>query len=684
MIRRMAMDGELHDRVRDASSREAAAGVSAGAGRSQSETGSGTSSPRSARSDASAHPSAHTRWTADEHASLLAFAEATIPGGGRVLRADERTLALVHEMLDEIYPGLSKVLGKAAQLLDRAAIVRTGRRFRDLSADAQEALMTAWEGDALMRTPLQLVQFPIKFVHFDQKPVYESLGGKLNVVTALEQPRWLEQVVRAETWDDGDVECEIVVVGTGAGGAVVGRELADRGYAVVFVEEGQLHRRDAFDGSSLRAHREFYRGGLAVGNNLFPVFMGRMVGGSTAVNGGTCFRTPDWVLERWCDEMRTDDFSREAMEPYFERVEQVLEVQPAARQYIGKVADVVARGCDALGWSHFAIVRNAPGCEGTGFCDFGCRTDARRSTNISYVPPALEKGAMLFTGLRAERVIVENGRAVGIEGEAKNGKRVKVRARAVVFAGGAVPTPLFLLKNGLCNSSGQVGRNLTLHPSSGIAALFDDEIRGYDHIPQGYGCDEHLRDGILLTAAQPDFNYASILFPFGGRRLMETLNELAHVASFGVLIAEETRGSVRFDVKGSATVVYNLTQNDAKRMQRGIIAMGDVCWEAGAKKLWPAVIGATTVESRRDWKRFRDMRLGPSSYLLTAYHPLGTCKMGHDRRTSVVDLSHEAHDVPGLFIVDGSTVPGPLGVNPQLTIMALATRAAGKIAERLG
>jgi choline dehydrogenase-like flavoprotein len=371
------------------------------------------------------------------------------------------------------------------------------------------------------------------------------------------------------------------------------------------------------------------------------------------------------------------------MRPHFERVESILQTQPASRQHIGRIANVFERGCDALGWSHFAIVRNAPGCEGSGFCDFGCRTDARRSTNISYVPPALERGAMLFTGMRAERVLLENGRAVGVEGIATaNGKTIRVRGKAVIFAGGALPTPLFLLKNGLCNSSGQVGRNLTLHPSGGLSALFDDDIRGMEHIPQGYGCDEHMRDGILLTAAQPDYNYAPIMYSFGGQRLMEVLNELEHIASFGILISDESKGRISFDVNGSAAVMYRVTQGDADRYHRGLVAMGEICWAAGAKKLWPAVFGHHTVE-RSDWRRFQNAKLAPADLLLTSYHPLGTCKMGRDPRTSVVDLDHQAHDVPGLFIVDGSTVSGPLGVNPQLTIMAVATRAAARIADRI-
>jgi choline dehydrogenase-like flavoprotein len=407
--------------------------------------------------------------------------------------------------------------------------------------------------------------------------------------------------------------------------------------------------------------------------------MGRLVGGSTAVNGGTSFRTPNWVMDRWCEEMRTDDFTPDRMEPYFRKVESILQVEPAKRQFVGKIADVFARGCDALGWSHFAIPRNAPGCEGSGFCDFGCRTDARRSTNISYIPPALEKGAMLFTKLRADRVLVEGGRAVGIEGVDPNGKTIRVRGRAVIMAGGALPTPLFLMKQGLCGGSGQLGRNLTLHPSGGLSAMFDDEIRGWESIPQGYGCDQFIKDGMLITAAQPDFNYAALMFPYGGDRLMAAMDGLTHIAGMALLIADEGRGRVLMDYDGSAAVHYRLTPGDVARYHQGLIKMGEMCWAAGAKRLMPALFGWHDIRSRQDFERFKQAKLDAGDLLLTSYHPLGTCRMGADPHKSVVDMNHQAHDLPGLFIVDGSTVSGPLGVNPQLTIMALATRAADRI-----
>ncbi|HEX7699224.1 MAG TPA: GMC family oxidoreductase N-terminal domain-containing protein, partial [Kofleriaceae bacterium] len=421
-----------------------------------------------------------------------------------------------------------------------------------------------------------------------------------------------------------------------------------------------------------------------VGNVVMPIFMGRLVGGSTAINGGTCFRTPSWILDRWCEELGTDELSRESMEPHFARVESILDVAPASQPEIGPIANVVARGCDALGWRHFAIRRNARGCSGLGFCDLGCGTDARRSTNLSYIPPALEAGAQLFTGVRVERVLVEAGRAVGIEGVSSSGRSLRVRGRAVVLAGGSVPTPLLLLKQGLCNSSGQVGRNLTLHPSTNVAGMFDEVIDPASHIPQGYGCDEFLRDGQLIAVAQPTANVASQIFQLVGRRLMDVLDRLPHIASLGLCVRDSsTNGRVWREVGGRPAISYSITREDCDRLHSGMIRMLEILVAAGATRLYASRASMPIIELD-ELERFRRTPPSPSELTLASYHPLGTCKMGTDPTSSVVGLDHQAHDVRDLFVVDGSTVPGAPGVNPQLTIMAMATRAASHIDNALG
>ncbi len=624
----------------------------------------------------------------DEKAAL-ALARALLPPGRVMPAGNEKTVAGAVAFLGGEKSPVARGLGTFVRTLDAAAVLRTGRRFQNLSAPKQEELIKKWESDPVLRWPVFALGFLFKSTHFDDPEIYQKLGCVYHKGGPSEPARWMQQVFRGEEVEDGEeIECDVVVVGTGAGGAIVGKELAEKGYAVVFLEEGEFHRRESFTGNALSAHKKFYRNGggiFTLGNNLMPIFMGRMVGGSTAINTATCFRTPPWILDQWCEKLGSDELAPERMKPHFDHVEQELRVQPNDSKYIGAIGQIVGRGCDKLGWHHFPVPRNAPDCDGQGVCDFGCPTDAKRSTNISYIPPALTRGAILYTGMKATKVRIENGRAVGLQGRAvKNGKTLWIRARATILSGGSIPTPMLLLSQGICNSSGQVGRNLSVHPSTAASALFDEKVDGFNHIPQGYGCDQFHKDGILLLGAQASINVGGILFPFSGRRFMDVMDRFDRVASFGVLVEDETQnGRVRLGPGGGPLVTYNMTKKDVSQLQKGISYLAKIFFAAGADKIFPLLPRIPVIEGEAGLKKFEQMALKPWDFLCTSWHPLGTCKMGKDPKTSVIGLDHEAHDLKDLFIVDGSSVPGPPAVNSQETIMGMADRAAGKIAEKL-
>jgi choline dehydrogenase-like flavoprotein len=619
-----------------------------------------------------------------EQTAALAFAEAIIPGSARTPGADESTVARTEHVLRGFGGAAAKTWRTLLLGLDQAARLRTGRPFHALSRSKQDEVLAAWERSPILRGPLNGVAQTIKSAHFDLRRTYVAAGGELRTVSEGPLPRWEQQIKSASEWTESrDLECDVVVVGTGAGGAVVGRELSDRGLAVVFVEEGKRLRRTEFVGSLVHAHTTYFRNVPTIGGAPVLTLMGKLVGGSTAVNGATCIRPPPHAYRDWCDQIGSDDLSAENLAPHLEKVERALSVSEPERRYIGPIADVFDRGARGLGWRVAPVPRNAVGCQGEGFCDFGCASGARRGVDVAYLAPALERGGLVLSELRAERVVVEGGKAVGVEAFDPDGRRFRVRARAVVLAGGAVPTPLLLLRQGLANRSGQVGRNLSLHPSVGAGAQFDELLEPQRYIPQGYMLTEFLRDGILVLAAQPDVNVAQMMFPFTGDRLMRAVDSLPHLAMFGLLIRDQARGRVWNEIGGHPAITYSMSRADVDLMQRAIVHTAELCFEAGARRFFPGLVGVDPLESRADLDRFKRRPIDAIQLGLVSYHPLGTCRMGKDPRTSVVDLDHQAHDVPGLFIVDGSAVPGPPGVNPQLSIMAMATRAGGRIASML-
>jgi hypothetical protein len=340
--------------------------------------------------------------------AALAFAEAIIPGSPLTPGADETTVARLEDVMRAVSPHVVTGWSSALALLDQSVRFQKGKPFHALSRAEQEKVLQGWEKSPVLRGPLHALAYIFKIAHFDSPHTYESMGGTLKVVQNVETYRWEQQIQSARTWTgDRDVECEVVVIGTGAGGAVVGRELADRGYAVVYIEEGSYRKRNDFLGSFIHAHSNYFRNTFTLGSSPITLLMGKLVGGSTAVNTGTSLRPPPWVLDEWSERLDTDDFSPVAMAPYFERVERILQVSPPERKFIGPIADVVDRGCKTFGWSARPIPRNAVGCEGQGFCDYGCAQGARRSVDISYLPGALEKGAMIITDLRADHIIID-------------------------------------------------------------------------------------------------------------------------------------------------------------------------------------------------------------------------------------------------------------------------------------
>lgn len=613
--------------------------------------------------------------------SALALTEALIPGSRKTPGADESTVHAALDLADRSgMPGGSRALRGALWMFDQAARLRTGRALHDLSRVEQDRLLLEWEESATLKGVLNTVALILKTAHFDQPQRYEEMGGKLRVLSSVETPRYERQIVPAREWEgERSLECDVVVVGTGAGGAVVGTELAQRGHAVVFIEEGRRFQRSDYTGGLVHAHTNFFRNMFAAGSSPIFVLAGRMVGGSTAVNGGTCFPPPSWVLDEWGERLRTDEFRSAAFEAAVNRVESRLHVTLPERRFIGPIADVMDRGAAAMGWRAEAIPRNAVGCEGQGFCDFGCASGARRSVDVAYLPSALERGALVLSELRVDQVWMEDGRAVGVIAHDASGNEFRVRAKKVVLAGGAIPTPMLLLQQGLANRSGDVGRNLSLHPSAGFGLEVDDHVDPDRYIPQGYIMNQFVREGWVALAAQPAFNCAHVLFPTTGTRLMRAMDSVEHLAYMGLMIRDTSRGRVWSDVNGQPIISYQMNAHDTDLMRQAMVRMGDLAWAAGAKRLYYSLLGKPTVESKADFADFRGRRFKHRDMLLVSYHPLGTCRIGADPQSGVVDTHGQVFDVPGLFIADGSIVPSSLGVNPQVTIMTLATRVADRI-----
>ena len=493
---------------------------------------------------------------------------------------------------------------------------------------------------------------------------------------------------------EGNVEesADVVIVGSGAGGAVVAAHLAEAGRSVAVVEEGPYVPQERYGRMRpSESLRHLWRDGgstvaMGIGNTpVINVMMGECVGGSSVLTGGVCFRAPPSVLGHWSEALRLADLSESAMHPYFEDVERAVHVEEVPVSLRSRSTLAFSRGADRLGHPLSPMRRNTRGCHGCGRCNFGCPEDAKLSVDRTYLRRATAAGARIFSDFHVEGVVTKGARAAGVSGTvrrngARRSSRFFLRGRHVVVAAGAYCTPLLLLRAGVGKQSGQVGRNLTLHPSFRMMARFDERIEGWKGALQSAFCRDFEHERIHLNGLFVPPGILAGTMPGVGERHAERARLVPHLAVFGGMIHDEPGGRVHHAL-GRRLITYQLSSADNRAVSRTLSLLGETFLAAGARELYLPILGLEPCDADRfralDFDRVPRRKLECSSQ-----HPLGTARMGVSPEHSVVGPDGECWELENLFVADGSVMPTSLGVNPQETIMAMATRIAFRLRER--
>lgn len=497
---------------------------------------------------------------------------------------------------------------------------------------------------------------------------------------------------------DLKLDADVVVVGSGAGGAVVAALLAEAGERVVVLEEGPHVPLSQYSKMRPSQHlRSVWRDGgmtVALGLRQSPtinVTMGRCIGGSSMLTGGVCFRTPDRILDMWVKERRLTGLGPKDLEPHFEDVERAVHVEEVPVHMRSHSTVLFDRGATKLGYPLKPLKRNTKGCKGCARCNFGCPEGAKLSVDLSYLPRALAAGAQIWSDCRVERVVIENGRAVGVKGRVLNGRgrmwrrdeggKLSVRAKRVVLAAGSYHTPLLLLHSGVGKRSRQVGRNMTLHPGFRMFARFDEQVQGWKGALQSAYTDHFEEQGITLVSLFiPAGVIAATMHGFGPS-LARRAQRIPNMCVFGGMIHDEAGGVVRRGPGREPIVTYRMAKRDRATVPFLIRTMAETFFAAGAKEVFPPILGQKGVDA--DAFRALDLERVPAGRLeCSSQHPLGSCRMASSPDHGVVDASGKVYGLEGLYLADGSVVPSSLGVNPQVTIMAMADRIACHLREQ--
>jgi len=580
----------------------------------------------------------------------------------------ERTASVARRMIGRM-PAVSQAgLGAALIGLEALALARTGRTLGALPPERREALLRAIaeRGGAPLLDPIKSVAMLAHGANTFAAEI-AAVGNR----HAPSRPDPPLAVTPAAEWPE-ESRCDVVVVGSGAGGAFAARELARAGFDTVIVEEGErwtaerlraTHPLDRFAG--------IYRDGgttMAFGRPSIPLPLGRAIGGTTVINSGTCYRPPTPVATAWHERHGLALAELELLGPRVAEVEATIGVAPASMDVLGRNGELALEGAAALDWQSAPLRRNATGCRGACQCAIGCPNNAKGGVHLNALPQANEAGARLVSGLSVTRVATERGQATGVEARRADGSAVRIAAPMVIVAAGAIGTPPLLRRSGLGRHPG-IGRGLSVHPATGITASFEEEVVPWSGVMQSVGIEElHEREGVLIEATSTPPGMGAVSAPGYGAHLQSRLDQAANTATLGAMIGDAPSGRVL----GSRwpLVTYSLTAEDARRLVTAIGAMTRVMLAAGAREVEPGG-GAPTVRSEAEIEAAME-RVDVNRLRLAAFHPTGSAAAGADTTRHPVDPEGRLRGVEGVWVADGSILPSCPGVNPQVSIMAMA------------
>ena len=646
--------------------------------------------------------------------------------------------AAVERRLADGDPAVARQVATLLRVFDHrvAALVLCGRPacFSRLAADRQDAMLREWERSRLplKRTIFQAFRRLVLSTYYADADATAALGARPPLHERAPEVAWegpapgeptdAEPVLRtAEPWrpptparrpiptgvtlgrdlaDGTVVRAEICVVGTGAGGAVAAARLAELGHDVVLLEEGSWwDPADFSERESEMVPRLYADGGTRATADLsVSILQGRAVGGSALVNWLIMLRTPDWVLDEWQREHAAEGMSATEMGDVFDLIEAETHARCVPPDAHSPINQALLDGALRLGWRARGAKVNAMGCVRAGTCGLGCRYDAKRGPAAVYVPRALAAGARLYADVRADRMeIIGRGttptkrvHATVLDPALGTPRgRCTVEAPVVILAGGAVGTPALLLRSGLDGPA--TGRYLRLHPTSAVLGQFDREMSQSAGLPLTTLCDEFLHgdDGYGFWIETPPLYpaIASAVLPGFGSAHRDWMTRFRQLGAMIVLVRDgadrtESNGDVRIDRHGRPVIRYRLGDRDRRTMLRGVAETARLQLATGAREVRTLHADGPVLRGEADLARLAGLRSGPNELALLSAHVNGTCRLGGDPRTSTCSPDGAVRGAAGVYVLDGSVLPTALGVNPQETIMAVATVLARRLHER--
>lgn len=487
------------------------------------------------------------------------------------------------------------------------------------------------------------------------------------------------------------LQADVIIVGSGSGGAIAAYELARAGKKVIIIEAGRYvpssSFKEDFTDSMLRMFQDSALQTNSTGDLV--LLQGALVGGSSVVDATICERLPSAVLKEWQKDHGLDNLTIEDLNAQYDKIEKRLAVHENEPHEINDCANIVVRGCESMGWSWKPLSRNVRQCALTGHCIAGCATDRKQSMLVTYLPWAVANGAEIYTDARVDFVNTRNGRASGVEGRIIDPDTKDVvakfvaEAQLVILAAGAIQTPLILQKSGIGQQGDMVGRNLSVHPSVTVIGKFPEPVYGWRGALTGVQVNQFHQEKYGHVLMESGLAAPMQLVSQGelgeGDTYVRFMENYKYFSALNVFVHDHGQGFAHWvgdPYEGEKRVEWNLSRDEFDNFRAALKYAGRIMFAAGAEKVHLPAYNLTAASNVFELDKAVDKieygTLGLFTLRMLAYEPQGTCRMGKDPFTSVVNPWGECHDVKGLFITDASILPSETTVHAHMTVCALS------------
>lgn len=491
-----------------------------------------------------------------------------------------------------------------------------------------------------------------------------------------------------------DIDCDVCIIGSGAGGATLAARLSAAGKDVVMLESGHYDTQADFNmDEGVAFQRRYQEQGLRSSEDLaITVLQGSGVGGSTTINWTSCFRTPERILDIWSERFGIQTLTRDTLNPHFERIEKRLNIHEWPETMANQNNQVLVRGAKKLDWEYAPLRRNVLGCMDSGYCGMGCPANAKQGMLLTHIPDALEHGMRLYANTQALQLETQGNRVTAVLAQFGPEQQFRIRPKVCVSSCGAINGPALFLRSDI-NDHGRVGLRTFLHPVVGLASTFDVPIKGWYGAPQSISSHHFIDRGpdkvgfffeaapthpILAATAASNFGHAQ-------QQFMKQLSHMSFLIALHVdgVLPEDDGGSVTLSSTGKINLHYPVRSFLQESFKESMKQGARLALAAGATTVHSLHFPGVQMKSEADIEQLNTQPYGALHHGIFTAHQMGGLGMGIDPKKSVVNAHLQHHRIDNLFVVDGSVFPTSLGVNPSESIYGLASWASEHILESI-